>query len=257
MRKLHRVSWRLLIAAMPFGAADACAESEGLPANDSPLYRSDSLVTGDVSLAFGYAKGAGRSTFEGGALVGGGVVHLPLWAGWNADAEIAEIVGTARTDYGGFGHVYLRTPKYALGFVVGATEANGSAYDGAAVTVGLETAAFFPEATVSVQILRSWGQGNAKDSWSLGGEARFYLDPNTKVSGRLAYQSGNPAWLFGVAGEHRLPGSRFSFFATTSYCSCLTWSAVAGARLIFGPGGGTLQDYDQLVPFTVGRPLVD
>jgi hypothetical protein len=243
----------LLLLALAAAPQVTHADPAAPPPSGSPLYNGTPLVAGDVSLAFGYADAA--PGLDGAVLVGTGVVNVPLWAGWNEDLEIAEVIGDSRTDYGVFGHTYFKTPRYAVGFVAGATKANGSGYDGTVVTVGGETAVFLPTATLAGQFLYSWGSGDTPDSWSIGGEARWYMDPDTRLSGRLAWRGSDGDLLASAVAEHRFSGSMFTAFAAASYCSCTAWDIVLGTRLIFSPAAPTLQDHDYRVPFAVGRPV--
>ena len=201
-------------------------------------------VFGDAHLSALYFNGGSP---DGGAFNLGGVVVVPFGNRWNAAYEVDAgylytaddlIVGTA-------GHLFYVNQSWAAGGFIEMTTDD-------LLAVGGEAAAFVDniDAVASVKFAAS-----SPDFWQVGNKVNFYVDPNTALSAGVEgawFSGGDDAQLAFVSAEHRLVNSPFSGFVDLgwdNFSGASTYSAAAGARVVFGGAGPTLQDYNRANPF--------
>ena len=241
--------------AVPAMAADLSYPAAPPPAA-SPIYSPASLVTGDIALSFGwFDPDEGDSSAE---FVGNGRVNFPFWNGWNETLELgglAEFSGAKYDAVGGYSHTFYRTAPGALGIVLGGASLDGDA----SFTAGIEGALFLPAVTLEGQTSYTWAD-NIDDFWTISGEARWYFEPNSKLSGTATFftSSDDNGWMLTAAAEHRFAGTMFGLFANASWFTFDNggdaWEALGGLHLFFD-GGNTLQGHDNQIPFSTARTI--
>ena len=239
------------VAVIPAFAADFSYPAAA-PPSGSPLYAATSLITGDVALGVGAFDNGDDTLFE---VVGSGRVNFPLWGGWNEELELA---GLAEEDYsavGLFSHTYWKDPTWAAGFVIGASGLDG---DGV-VTAGIEGAGFGPAHRVVGALTYNWAD-HIDDFWTASAQGDWYLNPNSKVGGKVAYfTGGGDGWMLTALAEHRFTGTMFGVFGSGSWFTFDngpdSWELLAGGRIYFDGPGGTLQQYDWSTPFATARDI--
>jgi len=245
------------LAAGPVFAADF---GYGVPPSGSPFYSPRPMITGDVSLALGWynpSKSAGgKSTGE---VLGEARINLPVNELWNAQAEVSTLTSFKKHQYnfyGGYGHLYYKDPQYALGAYAGGASVTG----GSELSTGVEGALFLPTTTVKGYAGYTWGNGYA-NFLTLAGVFDWYLNPNTKLEGIVAYwNGGGNGWTFSGGAEHLISGTNFSLYGNATYYNFNkggdAWEFIAGGRYAFGePAGRQLQQRDWDRPFSIGRIL--
>jgi hypothetical protein len=253
----------VVILAGPAFAADLPYPAAPPPAG-SPVYSPTSIVTGDFTLGLGWTGTDGN--LDGDSTTGliAGRVNIPLWAGWNEEVEAAGITkfnGDSFTT-GVFSHTYHKTQSWAGGFVVGggATDPFHAAPTNNFLTAGVEGVVFLPSASVVGQAYYNWTDG--PDFWTLSLEGRYYFEPNTKLTGLLAWQTGGDAdqWLIGSTLEHRWSGTNFSTFISADWVPRDSApddvGLLVGFRYLFDQPNGTLQSHDYEIPFSLGHDAV-
>lgn len=242
------------LAAGPVFAGDL---SYGGPPSSPAFYRAQPMLTGDVSLALGwYNPAKGKSSGE---FLGEARINLPINELWNAQVEVSTLTSFKKNYYnfyGGYGHLYYKDPQYALGAYVGGQSVTG----GSGFSTGLEAALFLPSTTVKGYAGYTWASGFA-DFWTFAGIVDWYLNPNTKLEGLVAYwNGGGDAWIFRAGAEHLFAGTNVSLFGNATYYDFNkgrdAWEFIAGGRFAFGePRGTDLQRRDWNRPFAIGTIL--
>ncbi len=247
-------------ACIAFGAgsaaaADLAAYPAAPPRSGSPIYAAQSMVTGDASLALGYFSFDG---FDTGEIWGTGRVNIPFRAGLNEEVELSGLTGFDKNTYytyGVYSHTYWKNRRSAAGLLLGE-----SSLDGSAVTsVGAEAAVFLPTASLVGLLAYNWASDGVPDFWSASGEARWYWNPNTKLTGSVSYNEYNAAWKLTAGAEHRFDGTMVSLFGEGTYYTNdqgTGWEVFAGGRLMLDRPGQTLQGHDHDVPFAAARPIM-
>src|SRR5262249_44719710 len=172
--------------------------------------------------------------------------NFPLWAGWNEEIEVTGVDQFSNDLFsaGAFGHTYFKNQSYAAGFILGggATEPFGHKSN-SFFTTGIEGIVFLSNASVAAWANYNWSDG--PDFWVLALEGRYYFEPNTKLTGRVAWNSvGDDEWLLYGALEHRWQGTPFSTFVSADWRPAPhdndTWSIMIGARYFFDQPNGPL-----------------
>lgn len=249
-----------LLLAMCAGlvATPVLAENYGAPVYGSPLYNNQSMITGDIALAFGwYDQDWDASNYSTGEILGSVRVNAPINEIWNAELEIAGLSEFRKHGYGAigaFGHFYYKDPQWALGGFVGVSGNSGGygSGDDSAVTLGLEKAYFMANATLKGHASYSWADGY-DDFWAVSGAVGWYLNPNTRLDGRVTYWNGSDeTWGFTGGAEHKFAGTNYSAYADATYYNWNdghAWELIAGGRFAFGRSGSTLQQDDWDRPF--------
>lgn len=244
-----------LAAAGSASAADLQTYPAAPPPAGSPVYAPQTMVTGDVSLALGYFEFDGSS--DTGEAWGTGRVNIPLGLGLHQEFELSGLAGFEKDSYytyGIYSHTYLKNPQSAGGLLLGLSDMDGSTVG----TVGLEGAVFLPTTSFVGLVAYNWADNGVPDFWSAAGEARWYWNPNTKMTGSVAYNEFNEAWKLTAGTEHRFDGTMLSLFGEgTYYTNDLGdgWEVFGGARFFFDQPGQTLQGHDYEVPFSAARAI--
>jgi hypothetical protein len=244
------------VLATPALAADVLVYQNTVPEAGSPVYSNESMITGDIALAIGYFDFPGE---DGAFGVANARVNIPFGGGWNEELEIAGLADFVDDGYyavGAFSHTYYKNPGFAAGLLLGVTglESPNTGDNEAAYTVGVEHAWFLPALTFLGHLSYTWFDPD--DFWTVGGEARWYLNPNTKLTGAVTWADLNSSWMLTAAAEHLLSGTNFSFFLSSSYFTNDFndgWEVLGGIRYAFGPPVESLQRHDWNVPFAAAR----
>lgn len=205
---------------------------------------SASGIFGDVNLSGTYVGGDADDDFS---LDLAGSVVLPFGNGWNAAIEhqLGYLFQAGDWFAAGTGHVFYGGQLWAVGAFLHVDTDD-------TVGVGVEGAAFVN----NVDLIGEVGYFNASpDHWSTSGTVNVYFDPDTAVSGRLGglwVESGSNAYEADIGIEHRFNSSPISAFAElgwTDFGGPDEFHATAGARMVFGDSGSTLQDFNRRNPF--------
>ena len=247
----------LILASVPAFAGGYPAAP---PASGSPLYSPQSVITGDASAALGYFwwnDDAGKKfDSQTGEVWGTARLNVPFWNGWNEEIELSGLDGFKKDSYyayGAYSHTYWKNPQFAAGLLIGGSSLDGSG----AATVGAEAAVFMPSTTLVGLLGYSWAD-DIPDFWTAAGEARWYWNANTRLTGMVAYNSFNTAWAFTAEAEHRFDGTMFSLFADGTYYNNdagTGWEVFGGGRVFLDRPGQTLQGHDHDVPFAAARAI--
>lgn len=243
-----------VLAGGPAAAADLAVYPAAPPLAGSPIYSGHSMVTGDVSLALGYFSFGSADTGEA---WGTGRVNIPFGGGLNEQVELSGLGGFEKNSYytyGVYSHSYWKSPQAAAGLLLGGSNLSGSGV----LTVGGEAAVFLPTASFVELLAYNWADNGVPDFWSASGEARWYLNSNTKLTGSVSYNEFNAAWKLTGGAEHRWDGTMVSLFGEGTYYTNSQgtgWEVFAGGRLSFGQPGQTLQGHDFEVPFAAARAI--
>ncbi len=256
MRKILGVA-AFALAVGPAMAADLpAAYPAAPPPSGSPVYSSSSLITGDVTLALGWTGSDSKANGDSFSGLVGGRVNIPFGNGWNEELEASGLWGFDNNSHvaGVFSHTYYKNQGWASGFVLGATGSDLFSSSSTVYTAGVEGVVFMPNVSVVGKLTYNWAD-SAPDFWSISTEGRYYFDPNTKVTGALAYsnEGSSDNWLFSAALEHRWTATPFSTFASLAYMPSSgpdRWAALVGFRYLFDQPNGTLQSHDFEVPFS-------
>jgi hypothetical protein len=254
----------LAALAGPACAADLAA-SAAPPPHGSPLYSPASMVTGDISLGVGWTGENGNLSGNTGTGHVAGRTNFGLWSGWNEELEGTGVwtFNGHQFDGGGFSHTYYKNQSWASGFVLGGGEENpfNNGSNGFGVA-GVEGVVFLPSASFVGMADYTFGNHNV-DYWTLAAEGRWYLEPNTKLTGQVAWNSNHNGasneWLVYGALEHRWSGTPWSTWISADWrpaSSNNTWGLLVGVRYLFDQPNGTLQSHDYEVPFSQGKDTV-
>jgi hypothetical protein len=247
------------VIAVPAQAADVLVYPTTVPDAGSPVYAAQSIITADIALALGYEDFEGNSAEGQGFAAASGRVNFPLWGSLYEEVEIGGVVGFEDgSGFGVFSHTYHKTQGAAFGVLLGAAEANGG-FDNPWFQAGLEGAIFLPQTTFVGTVAYNW-PNKGDNFWTIGGEARWYWEPNTKIYGSVAWNSDGqqvPEWLLAAGLEHRFQGTQFSLFGEGRWNTLAMnnnktidgWGILGGARVFFDTPGSTLQQYDWHTPF--------
>jgi len=255
----------LLLLAGPAFAGDVpeAVYPASPPPAGSPLYSPTSVVTGDFTLALGWT--GTNEDFNDNSATGhvAGRVNIPLWSGWNEEIEATGVWQFNNDAFtaGAFGHTYYKNQSWAGGFVIGGgandpfgTDSNGF------FTTGIEGVVFLSKASIVGKADYNWSDG--PDFWTLSLEGRYYFEPNTKLTGLVAWSDiGADEWLLYGALEHRWQNTPFSTFVTADWRPSggggdSQWGVMVGFRYLFDQPNGTLQSHDFEVPFSQGHDTV-
>jgi hypothetical protein len=243
----------------PALAADVLVYDPAPPPSGSPVYAKESLVSGDALAAIGYYwwnDRMDRYDTDVAEAWGAARLNLPIAGALNQEFEVSGLVGLESDSYysyGAFSHTYLKTPGSAVGLLLGGSSLNGNGL----LTVGGEGAIFLPTTTFTGLLAYNWGDG-IPDFWAAQGEARWYWNADTRISGSVGYKDLGGTWAFTAGLEHRLPGTLVSLFADGTYYTDDTghgWELFAGGRLFLDKPGQTLQGHDHEVPFSAARAI--
>ena len=261
----------LVLLAGPASAADlaATAYPAAPPPKGSPLYSATSLVTGDISLGLGWTGTNGNLDKSSGTGHVAGRVNFGLWSGWNEELEGTGVwnFNSKEFDGGGFSHTYYKTQGWAGGLVLGGGEMNPfqSSHSNGFVTTGVEGIVFLPHSSIVGQADYTWG--SSMNFWTLALEGRYYFEPNTKLTGQVAWNSnhsgGSNEWMLYSALEHRWSGTAFSTWVSANWRPATTstghddlWGLMVGVRYLWDQPNGTLQSHDYELPFSQGHDMV-
>jgi len=246
--------------AGPALAADVLVYEAAPPPSGSPVYAQQSMVTGDALAAIGYFwwdDDLNRYDNDTGEVWGAARVNIPFAGAFNETVEISGLAGFESDSYytyGAFSHTFFKNEASAAGLLLGASSLDGNG----ALTAGAEGAVFLPAATLVGLLAYSWGQDALPDFWTASAEARWYWNPNTKLTGVVTYTDLNSAWALTGGLEHRLPGTIASIFADGTYYTNDQgngWELFAGGRLFLDKPGQTLQGHDNEMPFAAARAI--
>lgn len=249
------------LVAGPALAADLpAAYPASPPPSGSPVYSPTSMVTGDISLALGWAGTNGHLNSDSFSGFAGGRANIPFSGAWNEELEAngGWMFNGNNSAAGIFSHTYYKNQAWAGGLLLGYSGINaGSAPFGSGsngvFTAGVEGVVFMPNTSVLGKVTYNWADAPMPDFWDVGIEGRYYFEPNTKVTGAIDYYSVNPnAWQFTAALEHRWSGTPFSTFASATYVTQgggNQWGLLIGARWAFDQPGSTMQSHDFEIPF--------
>jgi hypothetical protein len=236
------------LVATPVAAADMAVFQDS-------TYWSPQAVAGDAGVAVGYFSFDGDGTGE---VWGAARLNIPVSAGWNEEIELSGLTGF-ETDsyytYGLYSYTYWKDERFAAGLL-----SAGSNLSGASVwTLGAEGAVFLPSASLIGLVAYNWADNNGvPDFWSAGGEARWYLTPNTKLTGSVSFNEFNTAWKLTAGAEQRFTGTMVSLFGEGNYYTNSQgtgWEGFAGVRAFFDRPGQSLQRHDHDVPFASARAI--
>jgi hypothetical protein len=201
-------------------------------------------IFGDVHLSATYFGTEGE---DDGSIDLGGVVVVPFANGWNAafEADTGYLFNAGDWNAIGAAHLFYGTPAWAAGaFVEATTEETFS--------VGAEAAAFVNNVDVIGTVEYGFSD---PDFWQASAATNIYFDPNTAVNAGLEgswFDGSDGAYAANLGLEHRFNNSPVSGFAEvgwTDFTGNDTITATAGARVVFGAAGQTLQDYNRANPF--------
>jgi hypothetical protein len=240
--------------ALPAVAADVLSYPS-LPPITDPIYAPASLVTGDAALGLTYYSEPGYNALD---LLGDARINMPVSGNWYVTGEVFGLTALKAPRYyelAAAAHLYHKTPQYAHGAFIGGVAYGESGYSGSEVTVGVEGAAFMTNSTWIGQLGYAAGNdGGNYDYWWVTGIGRYYVTPNTKLAGAIGWS--NPDALAVSAGvEHLFDGTDISLFGNALYYtegSFNSWQVTGGVRFFFHRPGGTLQQHDWDIPFTLG-----
>ena len=202
-------------------------------------------VFGDVHLSATYFGTEGE---DDGSIDLGGVVVVPFANGWNAafEADTGYLFNAGDWAAAGAGHLFFLTSTWAAGaFVEGNTETDG-------VGVGVEAAAYISNVDVIGTVEYGFSD---PDFWLASAATNIYFDPNTALTAGLGgvwFDGADGSFAANVGLEHRFNNSPVSGFAEVGWTDITgddTIIATAGARVVFGAAGQTLQDYNRANPF--------
>ncbi len=226
------------------------------PPMTSPVYSQSSMVTGDVSLAFGgwwYNDGGSDS---GTFLDADARVNLPVGNSWNLMPEAylsADLKYSGDTTISGILHFYKNLPNAAIGPFVAVT---GNTAGGSTLfTIGGEarTTALGPNIALTGQA--SYNTVNSYSFGQFGAFLDYYITPDCKITGAFQIAAGSgETYVEGSAKVTKhLANSRFNLFAAAYVNSYghgdSEFSAEIGATANFASIIETLVDQDNHRPF--------
>lgn len=149
-----------------------------------------------------------------------GVVAGPVYGEWTVTLGVKGAWADGNTDDNTFsGQVHLTRDFGGLragGFVSASDSAPGATL----WTVGGEVQKYFDKATLTGAV--SYGSISEFDAdiWSIGGDAGYYVLPNLRVNGSLAFSTidaGNDnvdAYGYGVSAEYQIASTPMSVYAS-------------------------------------------
>jgi len=262
----------LMLLAGPAFAADLAASvpyPAAPPPKGSPLYSPTSLVTGDVSLGIGWTGTNGSVDKNSATGHVAGRTNFGLWSGWNEELEATGVwnFNSHEFDGGGFSHTYYKTQNWAAGLLLGGGEMNPfqNSHSNGFLTTGVEGIVFLPHASIVGQA--DYTSGSSLNFWTLALEGRYYFEPNTKLTGQVAWNSNHSGasneWMLYGALEHRWAGTPLSTWVSASWrpasinnSSDDLWGIMVGVRYLWDQPNGTLQSHDYELPFSQGHDTV-
>jgi hypothetical protein len=231
------------LGASGASAADLGGGSDYYAPAASPSYGNASGVFGDVHLSASYF---GNDDADDWAAAIGGVVVVPFGNGWNAalEADAAYLFEAEDWVAATTGHVFYLTPGWAAGVFASITTEDTS-------SAGVEVAAFVNNVDLIGKVEYGFEDPNF---WGLTAAANLYFGPNTAITGTVGTAWRDDADDFQVASlgvEHRFDSSPVSAFGEVGWTNLVddSYSATAGARVVWGGAGSTLQDYNRANPF--------
>jgi hypothetical protein len=225
------------------------------PASGSPIYSPNSMIAGDVSLAFGWTgsnSALDKNSFSG---LAAGRVNIPFGKAWNEELEASGLFGFSNSSHvaGVFSHTYYKNQAFAAGVLLGASGVNIFSKSSAVYTAGVEGVVFMPRGSVAGKVAYN-SAASIPSFWTFGAEGRYYFNSNTKVTGGVSYSpSSMNGWLLSAALEHRWTGTPFTGFTSVGYMPSSAgdrWALLVGFRYLFDQKGSTLQSHDFEVPFS-------
>ncbi len=223
----------------------------------SPVYSPASMVTADVSLAFGgwwYHDGLYRDS--GTFLDADGRLNVPLGNTWNLMPEVyvsADLKYSNDALFSGILHFYKNLPNTAIGPFIAVTANSGG---GPSVfTIGGEARMRALGPNVALTGQASFNTVNGYNFGQFGGLLDFYITPESKFTAALQVGAGSGQTV--VEGSamftHHLPNTRFNLFAAVqadSYGHNISqFAAKVGATVNFGQTIETIADQDNNRPF--------
>jgi hypothetical protein len=257
----------LALLAGPACAADLAA-SAAPPPSGSPLYSPASMITGDISLGVGWTGTNGNVDKDSATGHASGRTNFGLWPGWNEELEATGVwnFNNSRFDGGGYTHTYYKNQGFAAGVLFGGGEENpfDTSRSNGFVATGVEGVVFLPHASIVGQADYTWG--SSLDYWTLAAEGRYYFEPNTKLTGEVAWNSNHAGasneWMLYGALEHRWAATPWSTWVSANWRPATasgnddTWGIMVGVRYFFDQPNGTLQSHDYEIPFSQGKDTV-
>jgi len=263
----------LTLLAGPAFAADLAASAypAAPPPHGSPLYSPTSLVTGDISLGIGWTGINGTVNDNSATAHVAARTNFGLWSGWNEELEATGVWNFNGGEFagGGFTHTYYKNQNYAAGLLFGGGAQNPFQNGGGTngfVSTGIEGVVFLPHSSIVGQADYTWGQSSL-DFWTLAMEYRYYIEPNTKLTGQVAWNSDHSGasneWMLYGALEHRWTGTPLSTWVSANWNPAQvngqnqdSWGLMVGVRYLFDQPNGTLQSHDYEIPFSQGHDAV-
>lgn len=183
--------------------------------------------------------------------------------GWSVDGAVAFGVGDGSLGvqidgawstvdesdaYGADAHLFTRNDSYLFGGFVGLSDGDGS---DTTYTLGVEAQKYLEAVTLAGVVAYADGDDNGGDgAWGVGGEARYFVTDNFKLSGGVGFADfdGEELISLGVGGEYQFDAAPISVYANyarnefdNADLSADTFSV--GVRYSFG--GTTLKSRDR------------
>jgi predicted porin len=265
--KRYGLGFALVLLAGPAFAADLAVSAypAAPPPHGSPLYSPTSLVTGDISFGIGWSGENGNVDSNSATGHVAGRTNFGLWSGWNEELEATGVWNFNGGEFngGGFSHTYYKNQSWAGGFVIGGGETDPfqTTSSNGFLTTGVEGVVFMPKGSIVSQV--DYTSGSGLDFWTLALEGRYYFEPNTKLTGQVAWNSDHNGasneWLLYGALEHRWTGTPFSNWVSASWRPASgdnQFGVMVGVRYLFDQPNGTLQSHDYEIPFSQGHDSV-
>lgn len=264
MSKAHSITIAVLLS---FGASAPALAADVLeaPQTDAPQ------ISGYVE---GYLGGVrwtdGRRSDTDFGYGGAARINVPFNARWNAQGDLAGDWINVKQENATIGmysaalHGYWRDPG---SFAVGAfANWQGTSFDGEmsdlyAVMAGPEAQVYFDKVTLYGQVylgqLRSTASSEKYNTWGVRGVARYYVQPNMRLSAEAAYfkvdlDSAANSVALAAQSDYRFDNSPVSvfgryqfehFYLSNSSFAFDSHKLLVGLRLSFG--SGTLLDEDR------------
>jgi hypothetical protein len=167
--------------------------------------------------------------------------------------------GYANTDVDGLGsadawgaaaHVFTRNDSWAAGGFVGLTDTDSTT----GWNLGVEGQKYLDNVTLAGAV----GYGKVDDLdldyWSVGGEARYFVTDNFRLSGNLgwskvnAFDTDSDLWSVGVGGEYQFSKAPVSIYAAYNHADANDFDVTADTFLVgvrYNFGGTTLKSRDR------------
>lgn len=176
----------------------------------------------------------GAVAFDAGALG----VQLDAAYGNSDDAD----------SYSANAHLFTRNESYLLGGFVGVFDGDGSE---TAYVVGAEAQKYFDDVTLAGVLAYGDSDDNTLDGvWGLGGEVRYFVNDNFKLSGGLGWADADAdkVWSAGVGGEYQFsaaPVSVYVNYARSEFDKADVSVDTFGIGVRYAFGGTTLKSRDR------------